>query len=273
MKKSLKIIFIIIGVLLTIILLDTVQALVLNNNPLIAIKTKCRSTKGLFVTTYHCNNGSNITKFNNFSCNINNICNNELENIEHIHKIIDSKLEEYEKNNGKKYPNVSATSANQNLNKVVITLVDNSEEKQKMFRKDIYDSPYIIFEEGGPYTTLVDKVSLKVKADTLTPKGAIFILKNATDNKYWYGPEYIIEKKDNGGWQEIATLSGNPLVWNAIAYPLNAREEIEINIDWSYGYGKLNDGEYRLVKSTFKEEVRPIDETKKLYLYAEFIVK
>lgn len=51
MKKVLRIVLIIIGVVVGIILLDTIQALVFNNNPIIGIQTKCRSKEGLFKRT------------------------------------------------------------------------------------------------------------------------------------------------------------------------------------------------------------------------------
>ena len=43
-------------------------------------------------------------------------------------------------------------------------------------------------------------VSLEVMEKTITDKGATFVLKNNTSNDYWYGPEYVIEKKENGKW-------------------------------------------------------------------------
>ena len=270
MNKCLKITLIIVGVLVGVILLDTIQALVFNNNPIIGTQTKCMSKQGLFVTTYHCDNGKNITKFKNSTCNTEDVCGIKLEELENIHKIVDSKLEEYEKTNGKKYSNVAATGVDQNLNKVVITLVNNSKEEQKWFRENIYDSKYIAFEQGGPYTIFSNGVSLAVKLNTITNEGATFILKNHTDDEYWYGPEYHIEKKEDGKWKEIDTLTGDPLTWNAIAYTLKANEEKELYIDWSTSYGKLSYGEYRLVKNAFREKDRPIDESKKLNLYAEF---
>lgn len=270
MNKYLKITLIVVGVLVGVILLDTIQALVFNNNPIIGTQTKCMSKQGLFVTTYHCDNGKNITKFKNSTCNTEDVCGIKLEELENIHKIVDSKLEEYEKTNGKKYSNVAATGVDQNLNKVVITLVNNSKEEQKWFRENIYDSKYIAFEQGGPYTIFSNGVSLAVKLNTITNEGATFILKNHTDDEYWYGPEYHIEKKEDGKWKEIDTLTGDPLTWNAIAYTLKANEEKELYIDWSIGYGELESGEYRLIKNTFREKDRPIDESKKLNLYAEF---
>lgn len=63
MKKGLKITLIVVGVLVGIILLDTMQALIFNNNPVIGIETKCLYKEGILVNTYHCGNEKNITIF------------------------------------------------------------------------------------------------------------------------------------------------------------------------------------------------------------------
>lgn len=116
-------------------------------------------------------------------------------------------------------------------------------------------------------------ISLQIKTNTITSKGATFVIKNNTDKEYNYGADWYIEYNENGNWKELETITGEPLVWNAIAYVIKPDEENELNIDWSYGYGELKKGLYRLVKYAFKEEDRPIDETKKVYLHVEFEIK
>ena len=117
----------------------------------------------------------------------------------------------------------------------------------------------------------VGSVLLEVKENTRTSKGATFILKNATDEEYSYGPAYTIEKFENQSWQELETLTGDPLSWNAIAYTLKAGEEKELNIDWSLGYGELKSGTYRLVKNDLRKSNSP--ESRTYPLYAEFDIK
>lgn len=164
MKKSLKISLIILGVLVGIIILDTIQALVFNNNAIIGIETKGMVRHGILVNTYHCGNGKNITRFRLSNYIGESVCgkniNINLTELEKIHTEIDKKLEEYENKNGKKYTNCSSTGVDQSINKVVITLVDNSEKEQQWFRENIYDSSYIIFKQGGPYTTSSSKIEV-----------------------------------------------------------------------------------------------------------------
>ena len=109
---------------------------------------------------------------------------------------------------------------------------------------------------------------LNIKINTLTNKGATFILKNNSDEEYSYGDPYIIEKFENSNWNEIKTLTGDPLSWNDMLYTLKPNEEKEIKINWSLGYGELSSGKYRLVKNNFRKNNSPYS---KLYgVYAEF---
>ena len=76
MKKSLKIVLIIVSTLIGIILVDSIQALAFNNNILVGIETKCMIKKGILVNTYHCGNEKNISKFKlfNSSCDSESVC-------------------------------------------------------------------------------------------------------------------------------------------------------------------------------------------------------
>ena len=119
----------------------------------------------------------------------------------------------------------------------------------------------------------IDDISLRVKNETITSKGATFIMKNISENEYEYGADWYIEYKDNDHWKELETITGDPLVWTAIAYVIKPNEEKELNIDWSYGYGELKKGTYRFMKKVSKSENKPIDSSKMIKLYGEFEVQ
>lgn len=115
------------------------------------------------------------------------------------------------------------------------------------------------------------EISLSLKEETLTSMGATFILKNNSNKEYDYGADYYIEYKHNDNWNEIQL--DEPLSWNSIAYVIKPGDEQEININWSYGYGELKTGIYRLVKKVSKVDDKPIDESKIIYLYSEFEIR
>lgn len=72
-KKKIKIILIIIGIIVGIILLDSLQAFVFDNNPIIKIKEYYNGGnlyykgKGILVDTYNCSNGEKDTVIKGFS--------------------------------------------------------------------------------------------------------------------------------------------------------------------------------------------------------------
>ena len=85
MKKSLKITLIILGVLVGIIVLDTLQAKIFDNSPLLKIREVYHGgdiyyiDKGLFVNHYRCNDDEKVTTWKGvkFSCST-----EELENVD-----------------------------------------------------------------------------------------------------------------------------------------------------------------------------------------------
>ena len=67
MKKFSKCILIVLCVIVGIILLDSIQALVFNNNPIIGIQTRNIKKVGILVETIHCVNGKYDTVIKGFS--------------------------------------------------------------------------------------------------------------------------------------------------------------------------------------------------------------
>ena len=109
-------------------------------------------------------------------------------------------------------------------------------------------------------------VSLSIKSDTLTSKGATFIIKNNSKEDYTYGAEYRIQVKKDGQWQDMEL--NQPIAWNSMAYSLNSRGQREINIDFTYGYGELSNGQYRLVKDDLRKSVS--HDSRAYSVYTEF---
>ena len=116
----------------------------------------------------------------------------------------------------------------------------------------------------------ISDVVMTIKEGTLTNTGLTIILKNNTDDEYVYGPDYYVEKYDDGKWKEPSTITGDPLAWNDIAYTLKPNDSVELNIDFKLSYGELPVGEYRLIKRFSKEKDRPITEEKIKKISVEF---
>lgn len=67
MKKTFKLLLIIFCIIVGIILLDSIQALIFNNNPIIGIQTRGMKKVGILVETFHCGNGKHDTVIKGFS--------------------------------------------------------------------------------------------------------------------------------------------------------------------------------------------------------------
>lgn len=103
------------------------------------------------------------------------------------------------------------------------------------------------------------------KKGTLTNTCATIII---TDNisSHTYGEWFRIDEKVNGKWQEVSRLIDNDN-WLLIGYVADKNNKIELDEDWSYIYGELKPGKYRIVKGYIIK-----NSSKKNYVYAEFTI-
>ena len=150
MKKSIKIALIVIGIIIGIIALDTIQALAFNNNPIIGTRTKCRSKQGLFVTTYHCDDGRNITKLKDSTCSTEEMCKEIIIKDYYAEpKYVHEQINDYFTKSEDNMPNYAYSYVDEENKIVIVGLVDNSEEKQNEFFDTVFtyccDSGYINF--------------------------------------------------------------------------------------------------------------------------------
>ncbi len=62
------------------------------------------------------------------------------------------------------------------------------------------------------------------------------------------GAAYLLETTIDDEWQAVETKTGEPLVWNDLAYMIKKNDITEMKINWQYAYGELKPGFYRLSK-------------------------
>lgn len=155
MKKQLKIILIILRTLIGIILLDTLQAIIFKNSPIISWKEELADEdsyvdRGIIIDTFYCTKEKDIQtiswkfKGNKFTCPIDNVSISYLRELQNdIDDILIQK---------KDYNNFSASYVDEENKVLIIELVDNSKEEQNWFKKNIMDSEYIKFKQGEKAT-------------------------------------------------------------------------------------------------------------------------
>ncbi len=89
-------------------------------------------------------------------------------------------------------------------------------------------------------------VSINIKEGTLSDTGATIVLTNHSNQKYIYGDEYKIAKKEDFSWKELLC---DDCWFNSYANILGANEEVELDCNFEPYFGKLEKGTYRLIKS------------------------
>ena len=113
-----------------------------------------------------------------------------------------------------------------------------------------------------------DKWGITLYADNVTPKGLTLKIEQFGGNPSGtleYGAAYFLETTVNDEWHPVETTTGEPLVWNMLAYSVKMNDISEININWEYGYGELKPGYYRL-KKEFMDFRAPGDFDKETYM-------
>lgn len=96
-----------------------------------------------------------------------------------------------------------------------------------------------------------DEWGLNLYADDITPTGLTLKIEQFGGNpsgELQTGTAYILETTVNDEWQAVETITGQPLVWNDLAYMIKKNDITEMNLDWQYSYGELKPGFYRLKK-------------------------
>lgn len=74
----------------------------------------------------------------------------ELNDLNNSNDFLDALVEVIAKNTPDDYNNISGYGPNYEQKRIIVSLIDNSQEKQEEFKRLILDSPYIVFKQGEP---------------------------------------------------------------------------------------------------------------------------
>ena len=100
----------------------------------------------------------------------------------------------------------------------------------------------------------VSGVQMTIKDGTLTPNGATIIITDYSGEDYLFGSWYRLDKKVGGDWQAVDVVLEGNYGWDDIGYRPDENDYLVLNVDWTWLYGTLETGEYRLVKSISRLE-------------------
>ncbi|MDO4995974.1 MAG: hypothetical protein Q4E69_02225 [Bacilli bacterium] len=96
-------------------------------------------------------------------------------------------------------------------------------------------------------TKLSNIKNVSINISNVSSSGATILIKDTNKNPYKYEEWYEIEAKINNKWVKV-----NPIIkdygFNLVKYNVNENNEVKFIIDWEWLYGKLEPGNYRLLK-------------------------
>jgi len=306
MKKSLKIVLICLSVLISVIILDTLQARLFKNSPLISIKEELSDDsyvdRGIIIDTFYCVKERDIItvswhfKTAKFTCpKYNKIdeneINNNIKNDTYTSIIIDSKemkILQSDYNILKNiFSNLDYNKKCEKGNEEYIIEIENDKTYNKYYYyrwnntvgnnnvkcanidgDNLYNADRILnFTYSDNEMNNIENVSIVIKDGTLTKTGATIIITDTNKKHYEYGMPFRIDKKEDYGWRELK-ITGNG-AFNLPAYIVDKNNKLELNQNWEHIYGELESGEYRLVKYVCVNDGC----TKKKYFSVEFNIE
>ncbi|GAA0359741.1 immunoglobulin-like domain-containing protein [Bacillus horti] len=117
----------------------------------------------------------------------------------------------------------------------------------------------------------LDGVTMSAKEETVSSTGLTVAFKNNSDKQCIYGDDFLLEKEIDGGWYQVPIALADNYGFNDIGYDLANSDVREWTVDWGWLYGKLDTGEYRIVKSIL--DFRSARNYDKCHLTAEFTIE
>lgn len=96
------------------------------------------------------------------------------------------------------------------------------------------------------YIKDVNLVTLEINEDTVTSENATLIITDNNVVAYNFEYYFEIERKKDGGWQEVERLNDRSSL--LLGYNRNENNQYIFNTNWKNEYGTLEIGTYRIVK-------------------------
>ena len=109
----------------------------------------------------------------------------------------------------------------------------------------------------------VDNVSMYVKKDSITPKGAIIVIEDKNSQFFTYSDGYFIEVLKDDQWIK---LNETEKFWNDFVYVPVENGILSMQLDWTKKYGALENNKYRIGMIIGNEQIQD-------NIYAEFEIK
>lgn len=98
-----------------------------------------------------------------------------------------------------------------------------------------------------------DELGLSVEDFGITRDGAKLIINNGSDKPIMYGESYRLRTKTDNEWKGAESIIDD-WAFKDIGYIIPPHEMNYLEVDWSWLYGSLENGEYKLIKIFMEEQ-------------------
>lgn len=117
-----------------------------------------------------------------------------------------------------------------------------------------------------------DDSDITIDIKSISNTSADIVINDNSGIKNIYTTEFKIQKKIDNIWTDLKIIDTNSEP-DLVAYYINENSEIEMKQDWTYMYGKLESGNYRIVKVTeYVMDNNTSIKKDRRYIYKEFTI-
>ena len=90
-----------------------------------------------------------------------------------------------------------------------------------------------------------------MEVSKVTPTDCTVIFGNRTGDEITFGEDFSLEvrEEETGEWRNVPIIFDGDWAFNMIGYPVQSGKDREWDVDWSWLYGSLEEGNYRIVKT------------------------
>jgi hypothetical protein len=117
----------------------------------------------------------------------------------------------------------------------------------------------------------LDGVTMTVQKGSTTSTGLSLVFRNTGQHNGLYGKAYSLDVLIEGIWYHVPYAVANGGTFVSIGYGLDPGATTYMDVDWSWLYGKLPAGDYRIIKGI--SDFRGSGDSDEYILAAEFSLK
>ena len=99
-----------------------------------------------------------------------------------------------------------------------------------------------------------DVKNVEIRIENVSPAGATVTIKDSNAEPYLYGEWFEVEQKVDGSWRVVEPII-QAYGFTGVGYLVDENGEVKFDIDWTWLYGELPAGTYRLLKQAGGKDV------------------